>query len=196
MWGRIQEQTTNFEHFVHETWPQTCCRVVFKLYKKQMKSENHETCEDVMISYVEVMIKIKKVSRKLSRTMLANRSRPLHEIDLTSVLSATLGKVATFAECLSQWRSANQVPLPSAWPWHSAKPPSRWHSPSRPLFFAECRIGTRHRAPFAECNTWQRLCQVYISLCRVPQALGKEAASGSDAKLPKELREVPYYYEH
>ena len=58
MWGRIQEQTTNFEHLVHETWPRTCGRVVFKFYKKQTKSENHETCQDVMISYVEAVIKI------------------------------------------------------------------------------------------------------------------------------------------
>ena len=58
MWGRIQEQTTNFEHLVHETWPQTCGRVVFKFYKKQTKFENYETCRDVMISYVEDVIKI------------------------------------------------------------------------------------------------------------------------------------------
>ena len=58
MWGRIHEQTTNFEHIVHETWPRTCGRVVFKFYKKQTKSENHETCQDVMISYVEAVIKI------------------------------------------------------------------------------------------------------------------------------------------
>ena len=57
MWGRIQEQTTNFEHLVHETWPRTCGRVIFKLYKKQTKSENHETCQDVKISYVEAVIK-------------------------------------------------------------------------------------------------------------------------------------------
>ena len=44
-----------------------------------MKSENHETCQDVKISYVKVVIKIEEVSRKLSRTMLANRSRPLHD---------------------------------------------------------------------------------------------------------------------
>ena len=58
MWGHIQDQTTNFEHLVHETWPRTCGRVVFKFYKKQTKSENHETCQDVMISYVEAVIKI------------------------------------------------------------------------------------------------------------------------------------------
>ena len=57
MWGRIQKQTTNFEHLIHETWPRTCDRVIFKFYKKQTKSENHETCQDVMISYVEAVIK-------------------------------------------------------------------------------------------------------------------------------------------
>ena len=64
MWGCIHEQTTNFEHLVHETWPRTCGRVVFKFYKKQTKSENHETCKDVMISYVEAVIKIEEVLRK------------------------------------------------------------------------------------------------------------------------------------
>ena len=58
MWGRIQEQTTNFEHLVYETWPRTCGRIVFKFYKMQTKSENHETCWDIVISYVEAMIKI------------------------------------------------------------------------------------------------------------------------------------------
>ena len=58
VWGRIQDQTTNFEHLVHETWPRTRGRVIFKFYKKQTKSKNHETCQDVMISYVEAVIKI------------------------------------------------------------------------------------------------------------------------------------------
>ena len=58
VWGRIQEQTRNFEHLIHETWPRTCGRIVFKFYKMQTKSENHETCRDVMISYVEDAIKI------------------------------------------------------------------------------------------------------------------------------------------
>ena len=57
IWGHIQEHTTNFEHLVHETWPRTCGRVVFKFYKKQTKTENLETCRDVMISYVEAVIK-------------------------------------------------------------------------------------------------------------------------------------------
>jgi hypothetical protein len=46
-----------FEHPLHETWPETCDRVVFKLYKMQRKSENHKTYRDVMVSYVETMIK-------------------------------------------------------------------------------------------------------------------------------------------
>ena len=48
----------NFRHLVHETWPRTCVRSVFKFYKKQTKSKNHETYWDVVISYVKAMIKI------------------------------------------------------------------------------------------------------------------------------------------
>jgi hypothetical protein len=33
--------------------------VVLKLYKTQTKSENHKTCQDVMISYVETDKKMK-----------------------------------------------------------------------------------------------------------------------------------------
>ena len=58
VWGRIQERIRNFGHLVHERWSRTCVRSVFKYYEKQMKSENHETCWDVVISYVEAMIKI------------------------------------------------------------------------------------------------------------------------------------------
>ena len=58
VWSRIQEQTRNFEHLVHETWPRTCVRSVFKFYKKQMKFKNHKTYLDVVISYVEAIIKI------------------------------------------------------------------------------------------------------------------------------------------
>ena len=138
--------------------------------------------------------------------MLCRVHRPLHSANITdlpsamarhsakvaclpSVLPVALGTVATFAECLSQWRSAKRRPLPSVWPWHSAKPPSRWRSPSWRLFFAECQISTRqrglcrstvYRAPFAECNTRQTICRVYIGLCRVPEALGKEAVSSSE----------------
>ena len=55
--GRIQERTRNFGHLVHETCPRNCVWSVYKFYKKQTKSENHETCWDVVISYVEAMIK-------------------------------------------------------------------------------------------------------------------------------------------
>ena len=51
MWGRIQEQTTNFKHLVHETWPQTCGRVVFKFYKKAnefRKLWNLSRCHDII----------------------------------------------------------------------------------------------------------------------------------------------------
>jgi hypothetical protein len=41
--GLIQEQTRNFKHHVHETYPQTCNPVIFKFYKSKMKPENHET---------------------------------------------------------------------------------------------------------------------------------------------------------
>ena len=75
MWGHIQEQTINFEHHVHETWPRTYGRVVFKFYKKQTKTENLETCRDVMISYVEAMIKkLRRFRASLSRTMLTTSS--------------------------------------------------------------------------------------------------------------------------
>jgi hypothetical protein len=45
------------EHPVPKSWPWTCDTVVLKLYKKQIKSENHETCQDIMIAYVEGVIK-------------------------------------------------------------------------------------------------------------------------------------------
>jgi len=58
MRGRIEERTRNFGHLVHETCPRNCVWSVYKFYKNQTKSENHETCWDVVISYVEAMIKI------------------------------------------------------------------------------------------------------------------------------------------
>jgi hypothetical protein len=44
------------------------------IHKTQIKSENHETCQPIMISYVESMIKMETVSRKLSHTMCKNLS--------------------------------------------------------------------------------------------------------------------------
>ena len=73
VWGHIQERTRNFKHLVHETWPWTYRRIIFKFYKIQTKSKNYETCRDIMISYVEDVIKFWEGFAKLSRTMLANR---------------------------------------------------------------------------------------------------------------------------
>ena len=56
-YGLFQEQNEIFKHRTHETWPWTCHPVVLKFYKTQTKSQNHETCRHVMISYVEPMIK-------------------------------------------------------------------------------------------------------------------------------------------
>jgi hypothetical protein len=48
----FQKQTEIFEHYANETWLWTCDLVVLKLYKPQTKSENHEPCLHIMISYV------------------------------------------------------------------------------------------------------------------------------------------------
>ena len=57
VWGLIREMKGNFEHLVHENRPRTCGRMVFKFIKKQTKSENHEFCEDLVISYVQAVVK-------------------------------------------------------------------------------------------------------------------------------------------
>jgi hypothetical protein len=75
-YDRFQERTENFEHHAHLTWPWTCHSGVYKLYKTQTKSENHETYPHVMISYVEAVIKIWKISRKLWHTMCTNLRDP------------------------------------------------------------------------------------------------------------------------
>jgi hypothetical protein len=65
MWGRVQEQTTNFEHLVHETWPWTCGQVVFKFYKKAnevRKSWNLLRYQDIICGGCDK--KIEEVSRK------------------------------------------------------------------------------------------------------------------------------------
>jgi hypothetical protein len=69
-------------------------------------------------------------------------------------------------------------------------PSALWHSAKR---FAECpRKSTRQRrlcrctvcrAFFAECNTRQSLCRVFLRLRRVLQALGKAIDSVSDVNL-------------
>ena len=45
------------EQLVQETRPRTCGRMVFKFIKKQTKTENHEICQDLMISHVEAVVK-------------------------------------------------------------------------------------------------------------------------------------------
>ena len=46
----IQEMKGNFKQIVYKTWPRTCGGIVFKFYKKQTNSENHEIHQDLMIS--------------------------------------------------------------------------------------------------------------------------------------------------
>ena len=50
-----------------------CRRIIVKLYNNQTKSENHEICRDIKISYVEVVKKNENVSHKLSHTLLTER---------------------------------------------------------------------------------------------------------------------------
>jgi hypothetical protein len=108
-----------------------------------------------------------------------------------------------FTECL-RWHSAKMHPLPSVagqTPGTLGKvavsvtrrrngcfslPSALWHSAN---LFAECPTkNTRQRrlcrctvcrAFFAECDTQQRLCRVFLRLCRVLRALGKACESGS-----------------
>jgi hypothetical protein len=54
----IEKKIRNFKLVVHETWRRTSYPVVFKMYKKQIWSENYETCRDVMISYGKAVVKI------------------------------------------------------------------------------------------------------------------------------------------
>ena len=57
VWGLTQQMKRNVEHFVHETRPRTCDQMVFKIIKKQTKSENYEIDYDMMVSYVEAVVK-------------------------------------------------------------------------------------------------------------------------------------------
>ena len=116
MWGRIQEQTTNFEHLVHETWPRTCGRVVFKFYKKQTKSENHETCQDVMISYVEAMIKIWE---GLVHVVMYDAYKPGQATKNPQIVTRSSWYFKRAAQKI--WRPKTKKTLSSAGAWHSAK---------------------------------------------------------------------------
>jgi hypothetical protein len=105
---------------------------------------------------------------------------------LPSAGQQTLGKGNVFAECHQR---------------HSAKAPSPSPGAVTAAFFAEYFLAlgkvcvecpkksTRQRrlyrctvcrALFAECDTRQRLCRVFLRLCRVLQALGKAVESASE----------------
>ena len=50
-----------------------CRRIIVKLYNNQTKSENHEICRDIKISYVEVVEKNENVLHKLSHMLLTEQ---------------------------------------------------------------------------------------------------------------------------
>jgi hypothetical protein len=104
---------------------------------------------------------------------------------LPSAAGQTLGKGNSLAECL---------------PGHSAKTPSSSPVVVTAAFLCRVLPGTRQtslpsarekalgkegfadalcRAFFAECDTRQSLCRVFLRLCRVLRALGKAHVSGS-----------------
>ena len=58
MGDHIQKMNGKFEVFDHEPCPRACGPIVLNFYKKQMKSEKCEICNDIMISYVDAMVKI------------------------------------------------------------------------------------------------------------------------------------------
>ena len=53
----VEDLKRKFKYLVRKTFPGTCDRIGFKFYKKQMSYENHDICHDIMISYVEIVIK-------------------------------------------------------------------------------------------------------------------------------------------
>ena len=71
-WGLIKEQTTSFKNLVRKTLGRTMGPSFFKLYKKKVWSENHETCRDVLISYGKTVIKIWKGFVKVCRVRCLN----------------------------------------------------------------------------------------------------------------------------
>ena len=68
--------------------------MAFKFLKKQTKSENHEICRDIEITYVEIAVKIGYDSQKLTHMLLTNRSTHLQ---ISSMNVDTY--VALFYEC-------------------------------------------------------------------------------------------------
>jgi hypothetical protein len=138
-------------------------------------------------------------SAKSEESLTSVRSSALGK---DSARHLTLGKVTIFAECLSA--GARQRLF-------LCQVPRTWHSANRPLCpcsvttlkvcrvrdfalgkgFTECPTKCSRQSPlcrhflfcvsFAECNTRQSLCRVFLELCRVFLTLGKVAVSRSDA---------------
>ena len=57
IWFNVEDLKRKFKYLVRKTFPGTCDRIGFKFYKKQMSYENHDICHDIMISYVDAVIK-------------------------------------------------------------------------------------------------------------------------------------------
>ena len=117
VWGRIQEWTRNFKHLVHETWPRTCGRVDFKFYKKQTKSENHQTCQDVKISYVEAMIKKWGGFAQICHVRCLPPHRPLHQIMklLRRFFGSQASYVTTCAKSSQIFITASTYDIMTSW---------------------------------------------------------------------------------
>jgi hypothetical protein len=56
-WGCIQELALNYDHHVVVTWWGNRGESLFKLYKIQTKSENHETWRCMLLLHVEAVVK-------------------------------------------------------------------------------------------------------------------------------------------
>ena len=53
-----------------------CRRIIVKLYNNQTKSENHEICRDIKISYVEVVKKMRMFLTSYHIHCLQNEESP------------------------------------------------------------------------------------------------------------------------
>lgn len=73
VWVLIHEMKRMLEHLVQQTRPQTCDQMIFTFFKKQTKFWIHETCHDVMVSYMETMVKKWDGFYIVSCTMFTNQ---------------------------------------------------------------------------------------------------------------------------
>ena len=67
-----------FEVLDHEPCPLTCVPTLINFYKKQMKSEKYKICYDIMISYMDAMVKILKSFAQVI-TCIPYKSKHLHK---------------------------------------------------------------------------------------------------------------------